>query len=129
MVIFIHILCSIPMWIQLINDARGETRKINDLLVLIPLAIGLSIAGDYWWPHYHWYSTLPLMWGYQMMFFDYLENWALYKNKIGTRSKEWFTYLGNGTIDSIWKDWNPHLRYWIRFSIFFITTILYLTLH
>jgi hypothetical protein len=102
---------SIPLDIQLLNDAWGEKRKGNDVIVLTALTIMMSILVNKW---VHWYSFPFLVWAWHFTFFDYLINILLYRNQIGTVQAKWWDYLGHSTIDSLWRDWDWRVRAAIR---------------
>jgi len=121
---------SIPLWVQIFNDARGERRKANDLIVLIPLA-GIIVWLGHIKAHYHWIGNLALTWAWHFMFFDYLINIALvlFGKREFVAQKKWWTYLGSGPIDMLWKHWDWRLRLGIRVANLIICIFIFLTLN
>ena len=118
--IIIAILCALPLVIHIWNDSRGDRKKGNDIIVLSVLA-GLMAYG---FKHLHveWHKTLPVMFGWHFLIFDYWIVKRLVKNKFINPNSDWFSYLGQSSwVDNIpfWRGMHPAGRFVIREAVFF----------
>ena len=123
------VVCCVPLLIHWLNDRKGDTRKLNDLFVLVPLAFLLSFVV---WNKLEiaMYRTLALMAGIHTLFFDYAINYSLYKNEVIERpeAKRWFSYTGLSSELDKWQWWigiGKWGRFSVRMAIFLISIIIF----
>lgn len=107
---------------ELIDNHNLETRaeKKNDVWVRIYTALAVSLVdpGRY-------LQNLGMTFGLFVMFFDYLYNLTSRITK--PFRSQWFSHLGDTTIDNLWKHWPPLVRLSIRIVVL-LAAILYFTL-
>lgn len=120
------VLCTSILIAQIIDDAHGDQNKVMDVKRLTLAAVIQSLL--MWWPFqlYPWRS-LSMMFGFHFMFFDYIIAYVLYRNKIteSKAAKNWFSYLGSGPIDMLWKHWHPGWRLASRLAVFVIALAIF----
>jgi len=102
---------------------------------MIALSIAaIAISMGLWWSlDIYFLRTLALMSGLHFMFFDYLINIILYRNKVIERpgAEKWLTYMGDTSkIDrwSFWRDMNPWMRLYLKFVVLNASLIIFLYL-
>lgn len=107
------LICCIPFAVHLVNDAKGDNKKGNDIIVLTIIA-GLLALVNRWLFDIHVVKSLALMAGIHVMLFDYAVNIIMFRNKIieHPTARQWWKYCGKKSkLDLILSkiDWRVRL--------------------
>lgn len=107
------LICIIPTALEIIDDARGESKKgkIRDFILAV-----IFYAGMAWfnWQVFevHPLKSIALMLGVRVMFFDYVVQYVLIRR--GVIHGHWFTYTGKtARFDRLIARVNP----WVRLAV------------
>ena len=116
--LFVFLVCFIPTLVELIDDRRGDKKKVNDLIVLTFIAAILATVLQYFFKFEFW-RTLPMMFAIHFLLFDYIVVILLRKNGVIRADADPFTYTGKTSkIDQIVAKINPWVRLLIRVIVF-----------
>lgn len=112
------LLCFAPTVWEIIDDARGETRKdkIRDAVIAAGLYSVIALA--LWWIlETHPLKSLALMIAIRVMFFDYVIAYVLIRR--GVIKGSWFRYVGKtARWDRALSKVNPWTKLALRIVIF-----------
>jgi hypothetical protein len=114
------------------NDRKGDKDKRKDTFVRALLG-ALSAFINHITGTAHFWIALNMAAATFTMFFDYLINFILLRNKTveepAGKNYHWFTYMGKrGDVDNIpfWRNMNPWVRFYIRVGYFLASLFIYL---
>jgi hypothetical protein len=132
MILAILLLFASTAW-ELYNDRDGEalSDKGLDVLLRVCFALAAAIIG-------YMLVDKPIIDGFILAMaihffaFDYLINYILWKRGVIERHIDkpqvlhYFEYLGNSWFDSLWKHWNPWLRFFVRLAFLVVSVVIYI---
>lgn len=107
------LICFIPLIAHLANDAHGDRKKGNDIIVVVLLAIIIAVV-NFFMTHTPFIKSLALCFGIHFALFDYFVVYLLRKNGVISPHSKILTYTGSGKIDTVVARINPFVRLAIR---------------
>ena len=124
--IIIHIVCSVPTILELIDDRKGDHNKMEDIVLLTIISVLLSVSLNFMlsrvWISWRLFDYMLFTWGIHFLFFDYAVVYLLRKNGVITATAKVFRYTGKST--KIWDQLQAKIKWWIRIIIRVIVFIL-----
>lgn len=124
-----------PTGWELYNDRNGDKDKTKDVFVRYILMILAGVINFFWITGKAVFDSVFLSAGINFMVFDYaISGWLIWRKTKGKPGIEpprgvvyhWFSYLSGSPFDSIWKGWNPWVRFAIRLIILITAIVIYI---
>ena len=117
--IFAFLICCIPTVVHVLNDAHGDTKKGNDILVLTAISIVLSTVIHFTF-HIALWKSLLMIFAIHTLVFDYAIVYFLRKNDVISPTAKVWSYTGKSTRwwDQLVAKVHPVLRFFIRVAVF-----------
>jgi hypothetical protein len=129
------LMLMVPTGWELANDANGDKNKTRDVFVRVILMTLAGVLNFFWVTGKAVFDSIILSMGINFMVFDYaIAYWLIRQKAKGGPGIEppkgttyhWFSYLSGSPFDSLWRNWNPWVRFTIRVVVLLTAIAIYI---